>query len=156
MFAVQEAWVCSVPGLGRSPGEGKGYPLQYSGLENSMNCIMGSQRVGHNWATFHFLKFLHLIFITFPPLLFFFYFKLLWVISLVLKLLQMEFKGPKPGRSFGNTVVLQGFWTRGWSWGAETRDRNSPFCAIQWTPSWRRLTYVGHWAGVELAEGWTS
>ena len=27
------------PGLGRSPGEGKGYPLQYSGLENSMNCI---------------------------------------------------------------------------------------------------------------------
>ena len=28
-----------IPGLGRSPGEGKGYPLQYSGLENSMNCI---------------------------------------------------------------------------------------------------------------------
>ena len=26
----------STPGLGRSPGEGKGYPLQYSGLENSM------------------------------------------------------------------------------------------------------------------------
>ena len=26
-----------IPGLGRSPGEGKGYPLQYSGLENSMN-----------------------------------------------------------------------------------------------------------------------
>ena len=25
-----------IPGLGRSPGEGKGYPLQYSGLENSM------------------------------------------------------------------------------------------------------------------------
>ena len=25
-------------GLGRSPGEGKGYPLQYSGLENSMDC----------------------------------------------------------------------------------------------------------------------
>ena len=32
----------SIPGLGRSPGEGKGYPLQYSGLENSG----GSQRVG--------------------------------------------------------------------------------------------------------------
>ena len=28
----------SVPGLGRSPGEGKGYPVQYSGLENSMDC----------------------------------------------------------------------------------------------------------------------
>ena len=27
----------TIPGLGTSPGEGKGYPLQYSGLENSMN-----------------------------------------------------------------------------------------------------------------------
>ena len=27
-------------GLGRSPGEGKGYPFQYSGLENSMDCIV--------------------------------------------------------------------------------------------------------------------
>ena len=27
----------SIPGLGRCPGEGKGYPLQYSGLENSMD-----------------------------------------------------------------------------------------------------------------------
>ena len=42
-----------IPGLGRSPGEGNGYPLQYSGLENSMNCIvMGSQRLGQDWATF--------------------------------------------------------------------------------------------------------
>ena len=30
----------SIPGLGRSPGEGEGYPLQYSGLENSMDCIV--------------------------------------------------------------------------------------------------------------------
>ena len=30
----------SISGLGRSPGEGKGYPLQYSGLENSMDCIV--------------------------------------------------------------------------------------------------------------------
>ena len=29
-----------VPGLDRSPGEGKGYPFQYSGLENSMDCIV--------------------------------------------------------------------------------------------------------------------
>ena len=28
----------SIPGLGRSPGEGKVYPLQYSGLENSTDC----------------------------------------------------------------------------------------------------------------------
>ena len=30
----------SIPGLGRSLGEGKGSPLQYSGLENSMDCIV--------------------------------------------------------------------------------------------------------------------
>ena len=30
----------SIPGSGRSCGEGKGYPLKYSGLENSMNCIV--------------------------------------------------------------------------------------------------------------------
>ena len=35
-----------IPGLGRSPGDGKGYPFQHSGLENSM----GSQRAGHDWA----------------------------------------------------------------------------------------------------------
>ena len=39
-----------IPGLGRSPGEGKGYPLQYSGLENSM----GLQRVRHDWVAFTF------------------------------------------------------------------------------------------------------
>ena len=30
----------SIPELGRSPGEGKGYPLQYSDLQNSMNSIV--------------------------------------------------------------------------------------------------------------------
>ena len=30
----------SIPGLGRSPGEGNGYPLQYSGLENSVDCMV--------------------------------------------------------------------------------------------------------------------
>ena len=29
-----------IPGLGRAPGEGKGYPVQYSGLGNSMACIV--------------------------------------------------------------------------------------------------------------------
>ena len=33
-----------IPELGRHPGEGKGYPLRYSGLENSMDCIV--HRVG--------------------------------------------------------------------------------------------------------------
>ena len=30
----------SIPGLGRSLGEGNSYPFQYSGLENSMDCIV--------------------------------------------------------------------------------------------------------------------
>ena len=30
----------SIPGLGRFPGEGKAYPLQFSGLENSMVCMV--------------------------------------------------------------------------------------------------------------------
>ena len=30
----------SIPGLGRFPGEGKCYPLLYSGLENSVDCIV--------------------------------------------------------------------------------------------------------------------
>ena len=36
-----------IPGLGRSPGEGKGYPLHYSGLENSMDCIVTKTVWGH-------------------------------------------------------------------------------------------------------------
>ena len=44
----------SIPGLGSSPGEGKGYPLQYSGLENSVDCVQW-QRVGHDWTTFTFI-----------------------------------------------------------------------------------------------------
>ena len=49
--------VGSIPGLGRSPGEENGYPLQYSCLENPMEeepgglQSTGSQRVGHDWAT---------------------------------------------------------------------------------------------------------
>ena len=38
-----------ISGLGRSPGEGKGYPLQYSGLEKSMDCIVhGVAKVGQD------------------------------------------------------------------------------------------------------------
>jgi len=37
-----------IPGLGRSPGEGKGYSLQYSGLENSMECIIHGGRKESN------------------------------------------------------------------------------------------------------------
>ena len=44
----------SIPGVGRSFGEGKGYTLQYSGLEKSMDCSAWGHRVGHNRATFTF------------------------------------------------------------------------------------------------------
>ena len=44
-----------IPGLGRSPGEGKGYPLQYSGLENSMDCIVHGVAKNETWLSdFHF------------------------------------------------------------------------------------------------------
>ena len=42
-----------IPGLGRSPGEGKGYLLQYSGLENSMDYTV-AKSVRQNGATFTF------------------------------------------------------------------------------------------------------
>ena len=46
----------SIPGSGRSPGEGNGNPLQYSCLENSMEKEPGrlqssGHRVGHDWVT---------------------------------------------------------------------------------------------------------
>ena len=45
----------SIPGLGRSPGDGKGYPLQYSGLENSMDCIVhGVANNRTRLSDFHF------------------------------------------------------------------------------------------------------
>ena len=44
-----------IPGLGRSPGEGKGYPFQYSGLENSMDCIAhGVAKSRTQLSDFHF------------------------------------------------------------------------------------------------------
>ena len=55
--ACNEGDLGSIPGLGRSPGEGLGYPLQYSCLENPVDrgawwaTVHRSQRVGHNWAT---------------------------------------------------------------------------------------------------------
>ena len=45
----------SIPGSGRSPGEGKGYPLQYSGLGNSMDYIVhGIARSHTRMNKFHF------------------------------------------------------------------------------------------------------
>ena len=44
-----------IPGLGRSPGEGKGYLLQYSGLENTMDRIVhGVAKCQARLSNFHF------------------------------------------------------------------------------------------------------
>ena len=50
-----------IPGLGRYPGEGNSYPLQYSGLENSLDCVVhwvSKSRTRLNDFQFHFRKFL--------------------------------------------------------------------------------------------------
>ena len=45
----------SIPGLERSPGQGNGYPLQYSGQENSMDCIVcGEAKSRTPLSDFHF------------------------------------------------------------------------------------------------------
>ena len=45
----------SIPGSGRSPEEGIGYPLQYSGLENSIDCIVhGASESWTQLKEFHF------------------------------------------------------------------------------------------------------
>ena len=44
-----------IPGLRKSPGEGKGYLPWYSGMENSMNCIVhGVAKCGTQLSNFHF------------------------------------------------------------------------------------------------------
>ena len=47
----------SITGFEGCPGEGKGYPLQYSGLENSMDCIVHGVAKSQTWlreSHFHF------------------------------------------------------------------------------------------------------
>ena len=54
--SASEASACNVgdlgliPGLRRSPGEGKGYPLQCSGLENPVDCICIAHGVTESWT----------------------------------------------------------------------------------------------------------
>ena len=62
----------SIPGLGRSPGEGKGYSLQYSGLENSTDCIVHGEFLIHESGSPNIL--LH----TLSPQLLFYY---LWSLA---------------------------------------------------------------------------
>ena len=52
-FAHNVGDLGSIPGLGRSPGEGNGYPLQCSGLENSMDWV---HKESDMTSDFHFLS----------------------------------------------------------------------------------------------------
>ena len=53
--ACNEGDLGSIPGLVRSPGEGKGHPLQYSGLENSMDYMVhGVAKSRTRLSDFHF------------------------------------------------------------------------------------------------------
>ena len=59
-FACNAGDLDSILGLGRSPGEEKGCPLQYSSLENSMDCVVHG--VAESWtqlSNFHFLSILN-------------------------------------------------------------------------------------------------
>ena len=61
-FACNAGDLGSIPELGRSPGEGNDYPLQYSGLANSMDCIVHG--VVKSWtllSDFHFYFLVHII-----------------------------------------------------------------------------------------------
>ena len=50
-----------IPRLERSPGEGKGYPLQYSGLENSMDCVVhGVAKSQTQLRNFQFNIYIHI------------------------------------------------------------------------------------------------
>ena len=54
-FACNAGDLGSIPGLGRSPGEGKGYSLQYSGLENSIDyTVHGVVKSRTQLSNFHF------------------------------------------------------------------------------------------------------
>ena len=56
-FASNVGVLGSIPGLGKYPGEGKGYPFQYSGLENSLDCVVhGVAKDQTGLSAFHFQR----------------------------------------------------------------------------------------------------
>ena len=53
--ACNVGYLGSIPGLGRSPGEENGYPFQYSGQENSMNCVVHGVAKS-KWLSLHYTQ----------------------------------------------------------------------------------------------------
>ena len=85
-FACNAEDLDSIPRLGRSPGEGKGYPLQYSGLENSIVfCNIVIHRITESWTWlsdfhFHFIYICSFFFIY--NLIYLSFFVMFWLICL--------------------------------------------------------------------------
>ena len=74
-----------IPGLGRSLGEGKGYPLQYFGLENSTDCIIyGVTKIQTQLTNFHFTSCHHLGKVIIWELFFFFLIEIYLICNAVL------------------------------------------------------------------------
>ena len=62
-FSCNMGYLSSIPRLGRSSGEGKGYPLQYSGLENSMDSIVHGVSKSHFYVSIPIQDMICLIFV---------------------------------------------------------------------------------------------
>ena len=106
----------SVPELGRSPGEGKRYSLQCSGLENSMDCIVQGIAKSQTWLSdFHF----HLLFALARPLVITVFVVLFcWVAKLCLTLCD-PMDCSLPGSSVHGILqarILPVSFSRGSSW----------------------------------------
>ena len=57
-----------IPGLGRSAGEGIGYPVQYSGLKNSKDCIVhGVEKSRTRLSNLHLHFHIFMVFLSSPP-----------------------------------------------------------------------------------------
>ena len=113
---LQETW-CSIPGLARSPGEGNGYPLQYSGLENSMDCIVRGVTRRIQLSDFHFhwaspRGFIFLSFGSIPAFL-----KLRNAVNQKLR----GFPGKNPPCNTGDASLTPGLGRFHTSWGNQAR-----------------------------------
>ena len=81
-YACNAGDLGSIPGLGRSPGEGNNYSLQYSGLENSMDYIVhGVTKSQRGLSNFHFT-------------------------SLIIKMILQNLETGKDKRNLSNMAVL--------------------------------------------------
>ena len=91
----------SIPGLGRFPGEGKDYPLQYSGLENSKDCrVHGVSKSQTRLNDFHFTFSIYSLLAFFGIILIFFLIEAYKIYNIVLV----------SGAQHGQTILPENWW----------------------------------------------